>query len=350
MIRLAIDAREALSAKRTGKGQWAYGFLRELSERADTEVIAVTDKESEAVWPGLTVRVIDQSGWRWHRAVSQWLTKERPADLYVSPTSYIVPALVGPRFPCVPVVHDLIAFRNEPHERRAQLIERLTLGRTLRHAAHVCTISEATKSDLLARYPSLSPENVSTIFAGPQRASPPLSVSDGKTILCIGTLCPRKNQLQLIKAFTSLPENIRSAHRLILVGGRGWNDEEIVRLAAGTPCVEWKGYVSTEEYEKLLSAAHVFAFPSLYEGFGLAVLDALACGVPVLTSDRGSLKEVTGDCAVIVDPLSTESIAMGLLRLLTDATLQQELRIRGPLQAKRFSWKNTVDLFLRSVQ
>ena len=271
--------------------------------------------------------------------------QEHPGT-YVSPTSYIVPAIIGSSVPCIPIVHDLIAFLDEPHERRARWIERLTLGRAVKHAAHICTLSDATTKDLRERFPALSPERVTTIGAGPRRAEVAMNTPDNATILCVGTLCPRKNQERLIQAYARLPDALRRTYGLVLAGGHGWQDDGILRLARSTPGVLWANYVTDAEYERLLGSCTIFVLPSLYEGFGLTVLDALQRGTPVLTSDRGSLREVAGDAAVTVDPESIASIAEGLERLLRDSALRLSLRERGPAQARLFSWKKTAEKFI----
>ncbi len=341
-----IDIREAFRPRITGKGRWTRGFLRELAKHG-VDVLGVSDVPADADVP---TAVIEGRGFAWHRAVTRWLLHKRPGDLYVSPTSYLVPFLLGGRFPCAPVVHDLIAFRGEPHDRKATLIERLTLGRAVRTATNVFVVSESTKRDLLVRYPALSADRVHPIYAGPMHDSPTPNRPDGRTILCVGTLSPRKNQGRLLEAYSLLPERLRKCYKLALVGARGWKDEDIVARARSTPGACWKDYVDDDEYEALLGTCSVFALPSLYEGFGLQILDALQRGIPVLTSDRGSLAEVSGDAAMTVDPESSTSVAAGLERLLTDATYVQELRRRGPQQAAMFSWKRTVGLFLEVVQ
>ena len=347
---LAIDVREACRPKRTGKAQWTYGFVSELVRRGEP-LLLLTDVQIPAEWnaPSVQVHRITRTGMWWHVAAVSFLQQSKNIRCYVSPTSYIVPALLGSSVPHILVVHDLIAFRAERHNVRATIVERLTLGRAVRHAAHVLTVSESTKRDLLARYPSLSPEKVTSVFAGPMRTTVPLNKPDGRTILCVATLCPRKNQERLIKAFASLPNDIRNNHRLVLAGGRGWHDDAIVSLARSTPGVEWVGHVNDAEYERLLQTCDAFALPSLYEGFGMQILDALQRGIPILTSDRGSLKEVAGDAACVVDPESVESISGGLRLLLTDVTVRGVLRKNGPVQAQRFSWKKTVDLFLATL-
>lgn len=347
--------REACRSRPTGKAQWTSGFVTELLRRG-IPLALFADEDLPPPWQRLIgersdVTIIHPKprGSKWHLEVARMLVREKPVDLYVSPTSYIVPAIVGRKFPCVPIVHDLIAFRGEPHDRKAVIIERMTLGGAVSRSPLICTVSEATKRDLRERYVHLPSENVATIFAGPTFASSGRSTPDGRTILCLGTLSPRKNQLRLIQAYASLPEDLRASSELVLVGSRGWDDAEIVKLASGTSGVKWMDYVPDAEVESLLSRTTILAFPSLYEGFGMPVLDAFNRGIPVLTSHGGSLAEVAGDAAEIIDPLLVPSIAQGLERLLVDSDLRELLTERGLARAELFSWKRTVDLFLEAV-
>lgn len=351
-MHLGVDVREACADKRTGKGQWTFGFVTELLKHA-VEVTLYTDTELPDDWrvmiaEGSKVHVvtIPIQGFFWHWRVALHFLQHEAITHYISTVSYIVPLLIGRRKKVIPVVHDLIAFRNEPHDKRATWIEKLTLRRTVFSAEHILTVSNATKNDVLARYPELPAESVTSVFAGPMSSHCASHQPDGKTILCIGTLCPRKNQLRLIAAFAALPEATRASHTLILVGKRGWEDDIIIKKAKTVPHVEWKQYLSDEECEALFRSATVFAFPSLYEGFGMPLLDAFRHCVPVLTSDRGSLKEVAGDAALLINPESVDSIRDGLQRLLTDSDLREELVNKGKKQAALFSWKRTVDLFL----
>ncbi len=346
---LVIDVREACRAQKTGKGQWTYGFVSELLRR-DHPLTVVTDDNVPAAWKknGCVVVRIPGKGLRWHLRVLRWLRKH-PGVTYVSPVSYIVPALVPSSVRCIPIVHDLIAFLGEPHDRKATFIEKITLPRAVRKSFRVCVISESTRKDLMVRYPHLLAKKVTPVFAGPMQPHPVRSQPDGKTILSIATLCPRKNQLRLIRAFASLPETLRKNHWLILGGGRGWHDQEIVDAARNTPNVEWRGYIDATTYESLLHTCEVFALPSLYEGFGMQILDALQRGIPILTSDRGSLRELADGAALIVDPENVESIAAGLEKLLTDESLRTKLREKGLQRAELYSWRRTVDLFLKSL-
>ncbi len=356
MMHLGIDVREACTPQRTGKGQWTYGFVSELLTR-DLSLTLFSDRALPPEWQHILENNSDRlkasisaiQGLRWHLQTAQAVKNDETMDAYVSTVSYIVPYLIARKKKVIPIVHDLISFHNEPHDRKATMIERLTLKRAVFSAAHICTVSASTKQDLLTRYPSLASEKVTPIFAGPVSKNISGRLSDGTTILCIATLCPRKNQLRLVEAFAKLPDALRSASRLVLVGKRGWDDEEILKKISATPNVEWKDYLSDSDCEDLYRAAAVFAFPSLYEGFGMPILDAFRFGVPVLASDRGSLKEVAGDAALLVDPENVDAIASGLERLLTDAALRESLTQKGIRQSTLFSWKKTVDIFLASV-
>jgi glycosyltransferase involved in cell wall biosynthesis len=349
-MRIAMDIREACKDSPTGKGQWLRGLLSELLRRG-IPFLGYSDVDLPSSFHGSSLEcvVFPMHGVRWHRAVARRLLREREADVYLSPTSFIVPFLLGTKFPCVPVVHDLIAFTDRSHERRATWIERLTLPRAMRSASHVVTVSATTKHVLLERFPSLSGDRVTPVFAGPSAARATEQRPDGRTILCVGTLSLRKNQRSLIEAFTRLPEHLRAQSRLVLAGGRGWRDDAIVRLAGETPGVEWLGYVDDPTYRTLLSSCTVLALPSFDEGFGLQVLDALQSGVPVLTSGRGALREVCGNAAHYVDPEDIASIASGLELLLTNERLRFDLRERALEQAKQYSWVRTADLLLEAL-
>ncbi len=350
-LSLAVDVREACRPRMTGKGRWTHGFVSELLRRPEVRLTLLTDLAAPPEWtrPDTDVQILRRRGFSWHLAAARSLGSMPNLAAYLSPTSYIVPAMPG-RLPRIPVVHDLIAFRDEPHDRRARSIERLTLGRAVKRAPLVLTVSDATKADLLKRYPKLPPSRVTAVYAGPLRSDPPPPRPDGFTVLCVATLCPRKNQERLIRAFSSLPEAVRSKHQLVLAGARGWDDDGIVALAASTPGVEWKDYIDDAQYEKLMNTCTVLALPSLYEGFGMQVLDGMQRGVPVLVSDRGSLGEIARDAACVVDPESVESIRDGLLRLLTDAGYRSSLIVRGSRRAERYTWARSVDLFLQGLQ
>ncbi len=342
-MRIAIDTREAMSPRPTGKGVWAANVLRELHGR---EIGGIEEYAGKG-------------GLLWQLQTAHALRLSKP-DLFLSPTSFIIPWLLGKSVKTAVVIHDLIAFDVEPHDRKAQAIERATLSHVLKTARYIFCVSESTKNELLERFPRTDQSKITVVYEGPtvdrHASSPPvLSEVEGLSmtrpfILSIGTLCPRKNQLRLIQAFNALPDSLKSRTKLILAGGRGWKDEKIIKLAKKSANVEWRGYVPDDELESLLRNATILAYPSLKEGFGLPVLDALTLGVPVLTSNRSSMKEIAGDAALLVDPTSVDEIRNGLAELLINSSLRQSLIERGLKRAGVFSWKQTVDLMLDAIK
>jgi alpha-1,3-rhamnosyl/mannosyltransferase len=158
----------------------------------------------------------------------------------------------------------------------------------------------------------------------------------------VGTLEPRKNLPRLVKAFASLPAEVREDRLLVLVGALGWDTSETVgALRRHSELVRPVGHVPDEELRALYRGAELFAYPSLYEGFGLPVLEAMASGTPVLTSRSSSLPEVGGDAAIYVDPFDIESIGLGLREALGRPARLAELAARGLERARSFSWEHT---------
>ncbi len=355
-MHIGIDVREACSPTRTGKGQWTYGFMTELLKR-NIDITLFTDRSLPDEWKTLIVshrgvcaiHKSDLKGLAWHRDAATVFTKKKDMDAYLSPVSFIVPFLVGKKKKTIPVVHDMIAFRGEPHDKRAVFIERFTLKRALKHAPLVLTISETTKADILKKFPSVDPKKITCVYAAADSSVVP-QAKEGSSIVMVSTLSPRKNQKTLIEAYAMLPEELRSKHPLVLIGGRGWQDDDIVALAKKTKGVSYKGYLSSAECAKEMEKALVVAYPSHYEGFGLPLLDAMNAGLPVLTSDVGSMREVAGDAALLVDPNNAQSIRDGLSDLLTKKDLRDALRKKGFARSKEFSWKRSADLFLESLK
>jgi glycosyltransferase involved in cell wall biosynthesis len=167
-------------------------------------------------------------------------------------------------------------------------------------------------------------------------------------ILFVGSIEPRKNLLRLVQAYLSLEKTIRNEFKLVLVGFKGWENREIMELLSeAKEDILYAGYVPEQELADIYNLATLFVYPSLYEGFGLPALEAMACGCPVVTSNVASIPEVCGDAAMLVDPLDEESIADGLRRLVGDETLRQELRLKGLDRVKLFSWERSAKEHLK---
>jgi glycosyltransferase involved in cell wall biosynthesis len=168
-------------------------------------------------------------------------------------------------------------------------------------------------------------------------------------VLAAGTLEPRKNLLRLLAAWAALDDDQRDAFELVLVGPVGWEAQEIVQAAQAARIVV-AGYVPDDELAALYAGCELFCYPSLYEGFGLPVLEAMKAGAPVLTSNVSSLPEVAGDAAALVDPLSVDAMSGEISRLLGDAQERDRLRAAGLRRAAEFSWERTADEVLHVLR
>jgi glycosyltransferase involved in cell wall biosynthesis len=284
----------------------------------------------------------------WHVAAARLAS--RACDAFLSSNSYLTCWFT--RCPSAPIVYDLVPFLPGTHpQKRAAIVERATIDIGVRRAGALICISEATRLDLVDRVPSCEgravvvPLAADARFADPdaRRRGPEVAARLGierPYVLAAGTLEPRKNLLRLLGAWATLPEALRDTYELVLVGPVGWEADAIVDAARAAK-IRLPGYVPDGDLAALYAGCELFCYPSLYEGFGLPVLEALRAGAPVLTSDRSSLPEVTGDAAVLVDPLSVDAIRAGIERILGDEGLRSRLRAEGPERADRFSWERT---------
>ena len=173
---------------------------------------------------------------------------------------------------------------------------------------------------------------------------------DRPYLLSVSTLEPRKNLRSLIAAYRALPE--RHRYRLVLVGMIGWIEREFFEYLEGSDVREGvilTGYLPAEELAPLYRGASAFVFPSLYEGFGLPILEAMQCGCPVITSNRSSMPEVAGDAAILIDPEDVPSITRAMHAVLTDPRLRRTLSVKGKVQARRFSWRRSAQHLLSAI-
>jgi len=248
------------------------------------------------------------------------------------------------RFPrAVATFHDLFVITGQYSSPEFRARFTAQARQAAEHADLIIAVSRFTAEQVISLL-AVERSRVRVIHHGVHlpAAPPPEDASRENVILHVGAIQTRKNLVRLVEAFEQTP----SGWRLILAGSRGFGAEEFDARVAASPRrgdIELRGYVSAPELERLYARARVFAFPSLDEGFGMPVLDAMARGVPVLTSCNSALVEVAGEAALTVDPLQTESITDGLIRLTSDPELRQIYKAKGLLRASEFSWRKTVE-------
>jgi glycosyltransferase involved in cell wall biosynthesis len=217
-------------------------------------------------------------------------------------------------------------------------------------AAGLIAISECTRADAI-RVLGLRPEDIEVIYPG---IAPAFFAADKEQaravarryalekpfVLYVGSIEPRKNVGVLLDTWQELARDLRDEFELVIAGPYGWGERSLYdRLQAGPPGVRYLGYVPEADLAPLSAAATVFAYVSLYEGFGLPVGQALAAGVPVVTSNVSALPEVVGDAALLVDPRSRQEVRSALERLLLSPSLRSQLADRGRLRAREFTWE-----------
>jgi glycosyltransferase involved in cell wall biosynthesis len=343
---IAIDARAAAEVP-AGRGRYVRELLTALArlDGDDRWLLQCRTRKELPLGERFAWQRIGAPDPVWHLLAAGAATHHCASLL--STNSYLTAWFA--RVPTALVVHDMVAFAQPDWAQpRAGRIERATLGPATRRAAAFICVSEATRADLVERYPVTASRAIVIPHAASEAFSPAAASPETLRrlelerpfVLAVGTLEPRKNLERLIDAWMALPEPARADHELVLVGPRGWQEEAILARAA-TGGVRIPGFVSDADLAALYASCTVFAYPSLYEGFGLPVLEAMRCGAPTLTSNVSSLPEVAADAAVLVDPYDTEAIREALAELLGSSARREALRQRGIERARSFSWERT---------
>lgn len=291
----------------------------------------------------------------WHRARIPLFveTFTGSVDLYHA-TDFVLPP-TRPKTRTLLTVHDL-SFVRVPEAATPKLKAYLdvVVPRSIHHADCVLADSQATKNDLIELY-RISPEKIIVLLSGVDARFKPVSdddsrqvrekyrLGDTRYILSVGTVQPRKNYVRLIQSVSQLRRQGHDLH-LVIAGGRGWLEDPIYAAINSEKMQDYVhliGFAEETDLPALYTAAECFAFPSLYEGFGLPILEAMGCGTPVVTSNISSLPEVAGDAALIVDPYSVDHLTNALRQLVDNTALRQSLIVKGRQRARTFTWEKS---------
>jgi glycosyltransferase involved in cell wall biosynthesis len=354
---IGIDARAATEVA-AGRGRVVRELLRALGEREDEGhryvLFARAAWEDDSLDERFTWRLIAARDPLWHIHAARAANKM--CDVLLSSNSYLTTFFT--RIPTVPIVYDMVTF--EPSMRpnlRSSLIERLTLGPAAGRSAALLAISQATADALVARFPKAAGRTVVAPLGVTPALSKELEREDAAAlptagfVLAVGTLEPRKNLPRLVEAYGELSEELQCAHPLVVVGALGWETGATLNAlrSLGERCT-MLGYVSDEALAELYRRCAVFCYPSLGEGFGLPVLEAMAAGAAVITSNLSSLPEVGGEAVEYVNPHDTNSIAESLRQLLADPPRRAELGQRANVRAQTFSWECFAEITLETLE
>ncbi|MEK7529065.1 MAG: glycosyltransferase family 1 protein [Patescibacteria group bacterium] len=355
MAKIGIDFRSACTSRKTGKGWYTYRMVKVLLEvDLQNEYRLYVNRgdlpEDFAIPDGAVAKicVINSNPLLWHFRVIADLKKECIKTFW-APSSFIIPAFLPNTINSIITIHDLVAFLfPKTHQFKATVMEKLFLKKALNKTSKAVCVSENTRRDLVRLF-DFPKEKTSVIPLAPaivensgEAESTEMTkrlphIATGNYILAVGTVEPRKNFGTAIAAFRKL----RTQHHdlsLLIVGGKGW--KEHIGEEDGVALL---GYIAEPELFALYKNARALVFPSLYEGFGLPPLEAMALGCPVVCSDTSSLPEVVGDAAIMCDPMNVDAIFNALSKILTDDALRHELIAKGHAQAAKFSWKKSAE-------
>ena len=349
-MRIALDASRTNVARVTGTEHYSRELTRALILRNTEHDIDLyfRDAPPADLFPtsGCVHQHVIPARRLWTHTRFAWaVTWDHPDVIFVP--AHTLPFFFRGR--AVVTVHDL-GFRYFPdaHPTRDRQYLDFTTAYSARRAHTVLADSQATANDLASIY-HIAPEKIRVVYPGVD----PLPVGSIDTVrakyhlperyfLFLGTLQPRKNIAVIVQAYQRWRSvNPDDSTGLVLAGGHGWLYDET--WASGLPGVYLPGYIDEADKGALYAGALAFVFPSLYEGFGFPVIEAMHCGLPVITSSTSCLPELAGDAALLVDPLNVEGISQHMTQLSANADLRRMLREKGYTQAARFSWSQAAD-------
>lgn len=364
---VGIDGRPANARKRAGIGNYCHALLQAMAALDEEVSLRIyLDREPLADFPlaadNADIRILPSvKAWTFRRLSPE--VRRDPPDVFFT-TGIQLPVFC----PCpkVATVLDLAYMTFPDHFTwRARLSAPLRARFAARSADHLLAISDATKQDLI-RLLNVPEDRITVAHLGcsPQfgPCSDPVAIErvrqahdlPDRYVLYVGRLQPRKNLPRLIEAFEECRRRRPDLpHQLVIAGDKGWLYDQIYAAAEHSSArdfIRFLGFVPNEDLPVLISEADVLALVSLWEGFGLPVVEAMACGTAVLTSNCSSLPEVAGDAAVTVDPHDSGAIADALGQLLSDDALRKDLEARGRVQARAFTWERTARTVLGTLQ
>jgi glycosyltransferase involved in cell wall biosynthesis len=370
-MRIAVNVRLLLKGKLEGIGGFAHETLKRITRAHpehqfiflfdrpfDEEFIYSDNITPQVIFPPTRHAILWYTWFEW--AVPPALKKAK-ADLFLSPDGWLS---LRSKVPTVDVIHDLnFAAHPEFLPKYLQLYYNHFFPRFARKAKRIATVSEYSKQDISNRY-HVDKSLIDVVYNGVSDSFYPCSeaermsyrqeLSDGiPYFMFVGLIHPRKNLVNLFKAF----DKFRSAHgtrfKLLIAGEKKWWTEDIKSVYEGMTFkddVKFFGRVDNELLRKIMCGSEGLVYVPYFEGFGIPIIEAMKCEIPVITSNTTSMPEVAGDAALIADPFSVGSISDQMLALASDNTLKKQLIMRGKLRHQAFTWNNTADKLWKTIE
>ncbi|HSW98141.1 MAG TPA: glycosyltransferase family 1 protein [Candidatus Saccharimonadales bacterium] len=364
---IGIDGNEANVVNKVGISEYGFELLDQFNEYQIPNIKYQIYLKRQ---PGSD---FPKESEKWHYRIVKpaklWTQFGLPFDLYTHsprPSVFFSPTHYAPRFCPVPTVISImdLSYIHYPQLFTAKDLYQLQnwTAYSVKNATKILTISEASKRDIIKFY-SVSQDKVAVTYLGIKAISMTKTVDIDSLqekygiskdyILFVGTLQPRKNIVRLVEAYSKLLKDPKKIPQLLIVGKKGWLYEEILaapKLYGVEEHVKFLEFVNDDQLHALYKHALFFILPSLYEGFGLPVLEAMSLGCPVITSNVSSLPEAGGDAAFYIDPMNIDEITHAMEKLLADKKLRDAMTEKGYQQVKKFSWEKTAKKTLEILQ
>jgi glycosyltransferase involved in cell wall biosynthesis len=358
-MRIAVNTRLFLKGKLEGIGWFAHETLSRLVlQHPEHEFIFFFDRpfHKDFVFaPNVTPVVLKPQArhpalyYLWTEWAIPYALRKYKADIYFSPDGL---GTLRSKVPTCITIHDL-AYKHYP-----QFMDKLHkwhygyfLPRFAQKAKRIIAVSEYTKQDIVQQF-GVKEGKIDVVYNGAHKEYKPLDFNAREAVkqqytggqeffLFTGALHPRKNIVNLLKAFVQFKRRQRGNIRLVIVGRMAWQYDEIVKAKELMPFkddVIWTGYLDVEELARVTASAYALVYPSLFEGFGIPILEAMTCDVPVIVSNTSSMPEVGGDAALLVDPASPEDIAAKMMMIYKDENLRNKMIAAARIRKNDFSW------------
>lgn len=349
---IGIDASKAAVRDRTGVENFVYQLILNLAKIDHKNIYFLYTNSPLPKELKEQINFVEQLNQKkrfWNSWFLPIILRQYPCDVYLQATDKI-PRTAPEK--SVAVVHDFAwKYFPEAYSTFQNLRQRQTIENYASRAKKLICVSNSTRRDLVKYYPKLKTKTAVVPLGYDQNIFHPIDHPkdllkiDAPYILYVGRIEERKNSVRLINAFVKLKKEKNIPHKLILLGSPGHNFESISHLIQNlvqySKDVILPGFVNHAKLPEIIARSDVFAFPTLYEGFGLAVLEAMACGAAIVTSDTSSLPEVVGDGALLCDPTDENDIANKIYSLISDEKLRRKYSAAAISQAQKFSWEKT---------
>jgi glycosyltransferase involved in cell wall biosynthesis len=366
--RIGVDV-SCLSGEKTGIGRYTFEIISKLIDSPNTHWVLYSNGDFDGLnslsRANVDIKILNFKFSRliWGQLFLPILIARSSLNLFWSPT-HRVPLFFPKRIPTVITVHDMVwKFAPTTMKFFSRVLDFIFMPIAVKRAVKIITVSESTSRDICEEYPAIFNKVISvhlgsTELIGEYQTNIPMiyELPNIKYILFVGTIEPRKNIVKLLNSFSLLPKEVSGDIQLIIAGSKGWRVDPLEDLCNNfniSNKVIILNYVTDWELSQLYKNALFLAIPSLYEGFGLPIVEAMKYGVPCLTSNISSMPEIAGKAAFLVNPNCVESIANGLSKLICDVDLLNGLRFEAKKRSSNFSWKltakKTMNIFLEVI-